>query len=126
LAKYRIIKIKKRKNIIHLDMNSKEIIIPKNKDHAFHAHEGITKELIIKILRNHTKFIPSPARFTYSRMSNNYYVTEVVQRIPCIRVTVLFRLVPKDKVIVTNSYLGGIHSKNMFEKEWKKYWNKEC
>jgi len=110
-------------NITHIDMSNKEFIFP-NKHHQFHDYEGITKELIIKVLKRNLSFKKSPTRFRHTKASNNYYVTDLVQRFPCIRITVMFKLLPNNKIQITNAFLGSVNAKNRFEKEWRRYWKK--
>jgi len=113
-----------RRSIVHIDMSNKHILFPSNRHHLFHQYEGITKELILKVLSNNTDFRKSSTRHRRTQASANLYVTELIQRFPPIRITVTFLLKPDNVVLVTNAFLGSINSKSTFEKDWNRYWKK--
>jgi len=80
----------------------------------FHDREGITEELIVNSLKNVKEKHRNVHNISGSYVSS-YFVTVQVSRYPPIRLTVVFRESEND-ITVTNSFLGGINYKNLFEK----------
>jgi len=105
-------------------MSTKEIVFPNSnsKHHIFHVHEGISEELILKILKENTDFLRSPTRYRKSHASANLYITKLIQRFPPIRITITFLFRPNNIILVTNAFLGSINCKNSFEKNWRGNW----
>lgn len=81
--------------------------------HLFHEEEGITKTMIIDVLRKAREIREDPR----PRLRKNirlYHVTEhLTERI---RITVIFQMFPREKrVHVLNAFLGSFHHKNLYE-----------
>jgi len=80
--------------------------------HQFHDEEGITKELIIEKIRSAKEIRKDPRKLRKRIVL--WHITENVTE--CIRLTVIFQLIPYEKRIhVINAYLGSFHTKNLFE-----------
>lgn len=81
--------------------------------HLFHKDEGITKSLIIDVLRKATQIKEDPRKLR--KKIKLYHVTEsLTERI---RITIVFQIFPKEKRLhVINAFLGSFHHKNLYEK----------
>lgn len=79
--------------------------------HLFHANEGITKNMIIDVIRNATEFKEDSRKLR--KKIRLFHITEpLTERV---RITVIFQLFP-NRVHVLNAWLGSFHHKNLYEK----------
>jgi hypothetical protein len=95
-------------------LNNRKINIKK-----CHSQEGITKEIIREVLERATTKYPNVHRGgRYGKILSSYFVTELIQNLPPIRLTIIFRE-RENEILVTNAFLGSVNYRNVFEKNYK-------
>jgi len=81
--------------------------------HLFHKDEGITKEMVIDVLREAKEYTRDPRKLR--KRIKLFHVTEHLTE--HIRITIIFQIFPSQKRLhVLNAYLGSFHHKNLFER----------
>lgn len=81
--------------------------------HLFHEDEGITKTMVIDVLRKAKEYKVDPRKLR--KKIRLFNITEHLTE--HIRLTVIFQIFPREKRLhVINAYLGSFHSKNLYER----------
>lgn len=84
-----------------------------NSFHLFHEDEGITKNMVIDVLRNAKEYKLDPRKLR--KKIKLFHVTEYLTE--HVRITIIFQIYPKEKRLhVLNAFLGSFHHKNLYEK----------
>lgn len=81
--------------------------------HLFHKDEGITKNMVIDVLKQAKEYKRDPRKLR--KKIKLFHVTEHLTK--HVRITVIFQIFPKQKRLhVLNAYLGSFHHKNLYER----------
>jgi len=77
----------------------------------FHDDEGITKNMIIDVVRNATEYRKDPRKLR-KRIRLFHITKHLTERV---RITVVFQMFP-NRIHILNAWLGSFHHKNLYEK----------